>query len=144
MCVLRTLSPFQIGKICCPDFIFMDFMMKKRKKRYFQKFAVFPSDLATCHFSHSSQAWMHQNGLKFVPKDQNPPAAPQIRPIEQFWSTLKQKVYEGNWSAKDRNQLIRRIKKCAIELEPRYITNMFQNLKNEIHQTNKFGLTSLL
>ena len=32
MCVLRTLSPFQIGKVCCPDFIFMDFMMKKRKK----------------------------------------------------------------------------------------------------------------
>ena len=65
---------------------FYGFYDEKTKKIYFQKFAVFPSDLAPCHYLHSSQAWMHQNGLKFVPKDQNPPTAPQIRATEQFWS----------------------------------------------------------
>ena len=131
-----------------PRLHFYGFYDEKTKKKIFSKICTFSvifwPDLATCHYLHSSQAWMHQNGLKFVPKDQNPPAAPQIRPIEQFWSTLKQKVYEGNWSAKDRNQLIRRIKKCATEMEPHYITNMFRNLKNKIHQANEFGLTSLL
>ena len=33
-------------------------------------------------------------------KEDNPPATPQIRPIEQFWSMLKAKVYENNWSAR--------------------------------------------
>ena len=36
------------------------------------------------------------------------------------------------------------IKKCATEMEPHYVTNMFRNLKNKIHQANEFGLTSLL
>ena len=39
--MLRTATPFQIGKVCCQDFILKDFMMKKQKKKYFQKFALF-------------------------------------------------------------------------------------------------------
>ena len=40
-----------------------------------------------------------------VPKNLNPPNAPQIRPIEMYWGALKQKVYAKNWSAKNRDQL---------------------------------------
>ena len=47
---------------------------------------------------------MKENNLTFVPKLHNPPSAPQIRPIEAFWLILRQKVYSGNWSAKDRPQ----------------------------------------
>ena len=72
---------------------------------------------------------MKENSLTFVPKLHNLPSALQIRPIEAFWSILKQKVYSGNWSAKDRPQLIRRIKKCMLEIDPDIITKMFQNLK---------------
>ena len=53
---------------------------------------------------------MTENNLIFIPKNQIPPAAPQIRPIGQFWAILKQKIYEGNWSAQNRNQLISRNK----------------------------------
>ena len=45
MCVLRTLSPFQIGKICCPDFILMDFMMKKPKKDNFKNLHFFRQEI---------------------------------------------------------------------------------------------------
>ena len=38
--------------------------------------------------------------IQYVMKDINPPNAPQIRPIENYWSIFKQKVYENNWSAK--------------------------------------------
>ena len=68
---------------------------------------------------------MKENSLTFVPKLHNPPSAPQISPIEAFWSSLKQKVYSGHWSAKDRPQLIRRIKKWALEIDPDVITKMF-------------------
>jgi len=46
------------------------------------------------------------NGIAFVEKFENPPNAPQIRPIENYWGILKMKVYEGNWSAKTRDHLI--------------------------------------
>ena len=85
-----------------------------------------------------------ENSLTFVPKLHNPPSAPQIRPIEAFWSILKQKVYSGNWSANDRPQLFHRIKKCELEIDPYVITKMFQNLKAKIHKGNENGLTSLL
>ena len=58
------------------------------------------------------QRFMTDKGLFFVPKEINPPSCPQIRPIEQFWACLKQKVYANNWSASTRDQLISRIKKC--------------------------------
>ena len=51
-----------------------------------------------------------KNGIAYVKKEENPPNAPQIRPIENYWGILKMKVYDGNWSAKDREALIRRIK----------------------------------
>ena len=39
-------------------------------------------------------------------RKENPPNAPQIPPIEKFWGMLKMKVYEGNWTAQDHDQLI--------------------------------------
>ena len=68
--------------------------------------STFWPDLAPCHYSNENQEWMKES-LTFVPKLHNPSKALQIRPIEAFWSILKQKVYSGNWSAKDHPQLIR-------------------------------------
>lgn len=104
---------------------------------------IFWPDLAPCHYSHENLEWLEQNGITFVPKDQNPPAAPQIRPIENFWGCLKMKVYEGNWQAKNREQLIRKIKKCVKEFDQNVIRNMFENLKSKIHFANENGLSSL-
>ncbi|CAF5166545.1 unnamed protein product, partial [Rotaria magnacalcarata] len=39
--------------------------------------------------------WLHEQNIKFVPKQDNPPNVPQARPIEDFWSILAGKVYEG-------------------------------------------------
>ena len=85
-----------------------------------------------------------KSSLTFIPKLHNPPSAPQFRPIEAFWLILKQKVFSGNWSAKDRPQLIRRIKKCMLEIDPDIITKIFQNLKAKIHKANENRLRSLL
>ena len=105
---------------------------------------IFWPDLATCHYSESSQNWMKNNNLTFVPKHSNPPNAPQIRPIEAFWAILKMKVYEGNWSAKNRDQLIRRIKKSIQEIDMEIIVKMFKNLKDKIHYAKEHGLESLI
>ena len=84
---------------------------------------------------------MTDKGLFFVPKEINPPSCPQIRPIEQFWACLKQKVYANNWSASTRDQLISRIKKCICDMN--IIIKMFNSLIEKIHKANQEGLTSL-
>ena len=87
---------------------------------------------------------MRKNGIAYVEKDENPPNAPQIRPIENYWGILKMKVYEGNWSAKDREALIRRIKIKQKEINQGTVIKMFENLKEKVHMANENGLTSLL
>ena len=86
---------------------------------------------------------MKEQGLYFISKEDNPPACPQIRPIEQFWSMLKQKVYANNWSAENRDQLIRKIRKCAKEFDMAPILKMFDHLKAKIRKADQDGLRSL-
>ena len=58
---------------------------------------------------------------QYITKDVNPPNAPMICPIEMYWSILKQKVYENNWSAENCDQLIRKIKSCAKKIQASYL-----------------------
>ena len=121
----------------------MDFRTNFVQKKIHQNSTFLP-DLAPCLYSNENQEWLKENTLTFVPKLHNPPSVLQIRPIEAFWSILKQKVYSGNWSAKDCPRLICRIKICALQIDPDVIPKMFQNLKTMIHKANENGLTSLL
>ena len=82
-------------------------------------------------------------GIAYVEKDENPPNSPQIRPIENYWGILKMKVYEGNWSAKDREALIRRIKIKQKEINQDIVIKMFEKLKQKVHNANENGLNSL-
>ena len=88
---------------------------------------------------------MRDNGIAFVEKIDNPPNAPQIRPIENYWGILKMKVYEGNWTAKTRDHLIRRIKMKQKEIDQDIVIKMFDYyLKGRVQVANQNGLQSLL
>ena len=64
-------------------------------KRYYSTGGyVFWPDLASSHYASSVQDYLKSGKVVFVPKDINPANVPKARPIEDFWGTLKQKVYE--------------------------------------------------
>ena len=105
---------------------------------------LFWPDLASCHYATKTQEFLTEIDINFVPRDHNPPNAPQIRPIENFFGILKQHVYAGNWSAKNREGLIRRIKKCVQEIDMDMIIKMFDNLPPKIVKAKNHGLDSLL
>ena len=46
---------------------------------------IFWPDLATCHYAGKTLETLTENGVQYVPKDQNPPSCPQIRPIKNFF-----------------------------------------------------------
>ena len=111
------------------------------KKKIFFTFFEFLCEIDV----QKTQDFLTQNDTYFVPRDHNPPNGPQIRPIEIFFGILKQHVYAGNWSAKSRESLIRRIKKCMAEIDmTTMVIKMFENLKPKINQANINGLDSLL
>ena len=87
---------------------------------------------------------MTAQDIQYIMKDIDPPNAPQIRPIENYWSILKQKVYENNWSAKNHDQLIKRIKLCEKKIEPSTYQNLFGGLKTKMRRALENGLESLI
>lgn len=54
---------------------------------------IFWPDLATSHYANSVIQFMEGQNIKFVEKVNNPANVPECRPIEDFWSQLKGKVY---------------------------------------------------
>jgi len=67
-------------------------------------------DLASSHYAESVMDFMIENKIDFVEKCENPANLPEVRPIEDFWSILKGKVYENGWEAKNAEELIQKIK----------------------------------
>ena len=56
------------------------------------------------------------------------------------------KVYEGNWSGKDRPNMIQCIKQKQKEIDHDIVIRMFENLKGRIHlaKESEDGLSSLI
>ena len=67
----------------------------------------------------------------FYTRIDNPANLPEVRPIEDFWSILKAKVYENNWEAKTLHQLEVRIKKCLKEVDQVTILKTFGCVKKD-------------
>ena len=82
--------------------------------------------------------------IDLLPKDDNPPNAPAVRPIEKFWAILKARVYAGNFIAESKAELIDRIREVVAALPQSLFTNLFKNLKKKIRKASREGLDSLI
>lgn len=78
---------------------------------------VFWPDLATSHYADTVIKTFKANNINYVTKEDNPPNVPECRPIEDFWSILKGKVYNGNWQAKSHEGLKARIRQCIGQID---------------------------
>jgi hypothetical protein len=77
---------------------------------------IFWPDLASAHYATETREWMDEF-VNYVPKHLNPPNVPKARPIEDFWGILAQLVYEGDWVAKNQDQLEKRIRSCLKKID---------------------------
>ena len=75
------------------------------KTNYPEDNYIFWPDGASSHYSKSTLETYKRLNIKFVGKVDTPPNVPQLRPIEIFWSHLKNKVYYDNWEASDAKSL---------------------------------------
>ena len=87
------------------------------KKDHSDRNYIFWPDQAGCYYVEHSLDFLCEDLIHHVDKVDNPANLPEVRPIEDFWSILKAKVYENNWEAKTLHQLEVRIKKCQKEVD---------------------------
>ena len=76
--------------------------------------------------------------IHHVDKRDNHTNLPEARPIEDFWSILKAKVYENNWQAKTLHELEVRIKKCLKEVDQVTILKTIGCVKKRLNEIRMF------
>ena len=101
-------------------------------KYHSDKNFIFWPDLASSHYAETSLDFMIENSIDHVDKMDNPANLPEARPIEDFWSILKGKVYEDGWEATTLHQLRLRILKCLREISPASIQALMEGVKDRI------------
>lgn len=105
---------------------------------------VFWSDLASSHYAKRTIDWLHDRNVPFIPKSANPPNVPKARPIEDFWSILADKVYEGGWEAKNEKQLANRIKRQLKKIDFKVVQTMMFHVRRKLRKIEDGGPFSIL
>lgn len=105
---------------------------------------MFWPDLASSHYAKKTLDWLTSQNIPFVPKKDNPPNIPQARPIEDFWSVLKRKVYEKGWEAQNEQQLMNRIKRKLKEVDVSVCQNMILKVRSLLRKIEDNGPLSVL
>jgi hypothetical protein len=74
------------------------------------KYFFWPN-LAPAHYANDTMNAYEMLGIKVLPKDQNPPNVPQLRPTERVWAELKKSVFANGWAAETTLKLREKIKR---------------------------------
>ena len=89
-------------------------------------------DLASCHYAQETTQLFDELGIKFIPRADNPPNVPHLRPIENFWAMLKRAVYANGYVAKSLEALKRRIQEKISEADAGDGICLFRSIKSNI------------
>ena len=95
---------------------------------------LFWPDLASSHYASTTLQCFEDNDIPFVEKELNPPAVPNLRPIENFWGILKQEVYKNGWHANNLEQLKSRIRYILTKTDKDTVCIMMKNIKSDIRK----------
>jgi hypothetical protein len=114
-----------------------------RKFHRDQNFIFWP-DLASSHYARETIEVYNKLNVRYVPRNENPPSVPQLRPIEEFWAEIKRRVYANGWTAITVEQLIRRINLKLKTFDQSYFQRLFIGLKTKIRKAAENGVNSVL
>ena len=76
-------------------------------------------------------------------KSINPSNMPKVRPIEDFWGYLKAKVYEKNWSAKNIDQLKKKIMLCPLKMDNELVQRTASSVRRRLDTVRRYGYDAL-
>lgn len=106
----------------------------KRKLVRNRRNLVFVQDGAKPHTSNEAQHWCKQNLPNFIAKDDWPPCSPDLNPIENVWSILKDRVYKEP-IPKNMCALRRRLQVAWKSIAPATLRNLVHSLPGRMEKT---------
>ncbi|KAF2898529.1 hypothetical protein ILUMI_07646, partial [Ignelater luminosus] len=100
---------------------------------------IFWPDMATAHYAANVIAAYEDLNINYVPKKQNVPNVPQLRPIERIWRNLQREVYSGGWEASSHKELKQRILLKIWQSKTSTFENLMCRVKTKICQASRYG-----
>jgi hypothetical protein len=73
-----------------------------------------------------------KENLPFGDNATNPQNVPQARLIENLWSILAQKFYEGGWKATAHQELISRIQSQLKKFDSKFLQSLLGSIKTKL------------
>lgn len=119
---------------CLPKLLTFKNRMHRNQK------TLFWPDLASCHYSKTTQQRLKLMKINCLPKHLNPPNSPQLRPIEKFWAYLKRNVYKEGKEFKNISELKNRIRYLLKKLDFSEFRKSMKNLPITIRRANRLRL----
>lgn len=104
ICSCGLKSPSYIARGTMTSKIYIEQCLQKRLLPFILKHdqkPLFWPDLAAIHYSKVTQEWYKSNDVLVVPRTANPPNCPHLRPIETYWSLIKQILRKSSKIAKN-------------------------------------------
>ena len=95
---------------------------------------MFWPDLASCHHAKSVLEWYMTNKVNVVPKDQNPPNCPELRPIETYWAVIKKSLKNTKKEAKSLDDFKKKWKKATNTVSNETVQLMMSSVKRKVRQ----------
>lgn len=105
---------------------------------------IFWPDLAPAHYQKDVLKTLSEMKISFVKKGDNPPATPQLRPIEHLWTLLKSRVYAGGFEAQTKGQLIARIRRELSKITTGTCQSLWRGVRAKIRKVADGGHAALL
>lgn len=142
-------TPFIMEKGCMDGQTYLENCLRGRlvpflDEKHPDRNILFWPDLASCHYHKDVTAFLEASGIPFVKKEDNPPNMPTIRPIETVWALLKQKVYEGNWTALSKQQLAGRIRRKIKEVDIEVVRTLLERVPGHLRLVGREGADALI
>ena len=97
-------------------------------------------DLASSHYANTVVNYLIDQNIEFVQKCENPANVPEVRPIEDFWSILKGKVYENGWRAKNLDELRNKIRLCTRNMDQNLVQDLLASTSKRLNNIRRNGL----
>ncbi|XP_047142962.1 uncharacterized protein LOC124817183 [Hydra vulgaris] len=128
--------------------VYLDKCLRSRLIPFIEQYhknnnVIFWPDLASSHYSKKVQAFLNSKNIEFVPKERIIANTPELKPIEDFWSEIKQTVYTKCWQAENLEQLRNRIDYCFKNLDPNIVQRFGRLSFTQVDAARQNGIQNL-
>ena len=137
ICSCGRKTPIFVTKGTINAEIYQKECLKKRLIPFYKSHKVptiFWPDLASAHYAKSTLKLLKDNGVKFVEKGENPPNAPELRPIERYWALTKRNLRKSSKPAKNIEDLKKKWLAASSAISNKVVQTLMGGVKRKVRQ----------